>query len=181
MGLRVHVLTRTGRISNSERFHIEGTGDDQGVIPDRVFRKAEMATFCGSLDFLLLAMPLSPENAGIVNRQVFEALPDHAFLLNPARGPLVNEQDLLWALRSGKIAGAALDTHFKYPMPSDHPLWRMPNVIMTPHISGSSQSPHFKERLWRLFGDNVSRWQAARPLLNLLSAQQLEHGVPALR
>ena len=174
MGLRVHVMTRWGSTSIGDRFHVEGTGDDAGVIPDAVFTLADVEEFCASLDFLLLAMPQTPENVGIVNRRVFEALPDRAFLLNPARGPLVNEEDLLWALRSGKIAGAALDTHFKYPLPADHPLWAMPNVIMTPHIAGSTLSPHFKDRLWRLFDENVRRLQAGRPLLNALSRGQLE-------
>jgi phosphoglycerate dehydrogenase-like enzyme len=174
MGLRIHVMTRSGAISNGHRFHVEGTGDDAGVIPHAVFALPDVDEFCASLDFLLLAMPQTPENVGIVNRRVFEALPDRAFLLNPARGPLINEKDLLQALRSGKIAGAALDTHFKYPMPADHPLWSMPNVIMTPHVSGSTLSPHFKERLWRLFSENVRRLQARRPLLNALSRGQLE-------
>jgi phosphoglycerate dehydrogenase-like enzyme len=175
LGLRVHVLTRSGNVGGGgPRYCVAGTGDDEGSQPDRVFSMKEVDAFCQSLDFLLLAIPQTPENVGIVNRRVFEALPNHAFLLNPARGPLVNEADLLDALRNGAIAGAALDTHFKYPMPPDHPLWRMPNVIMTPHISGSSKSPHFISRLWQLFGENVRRWQAGKPLLNELSVRQLE-------
>jgi phosphoglycerate dehydrogenase-like enzyme len=174
MGLRVHVLTRTGRLDSRPRFRVEGTGDDTGAMPHRVFSMNEVDAFCESLDFLLLAMPQTPQNIGIVNRRIFDCLPKGAFLLNPARGPLVNEADLLEALRSGAIAGAALDTHFKYPLPSDHPLWRMPNVIMTPHISGSSKSPHFTARIWQLFGENLHRWKAGDALLNELSAAQLD-------
>jgi phosphoglycerate dehydrogenase-like enzyme len=174
MGLRVHVLTRSGNLASPPRFRVEGTGDDAGTLPQRVFSAGQVMEFCESLDFLVLAMPQTPQNVGIVGRKVFEALPARAFLLNPARGPLVNEEDLLWALRSGKIAGAALDTHFKYPMPPDHPLWRMENVIMTPHISGSSKSPRFASRLWQLFGENIRRWQVGGELLNELSKAQLE-------
>jgi phosphoglycerate dehydrogenase-like enzyme len=173
MGLRVRVLTRSGAIDRKPRFRIEGTGDDTGAVPERVFSAGEAEEFCESLDFLLLAMPETPENIGLVNRRIFEALPPHAYLLNPARGKLVVEADLLWALESGRIAGAALDTHFQYPLPADHPLWRMPNVMMTPHISGSSQSPRFHERLWQLFRENVRRWQAGEPLFNEIAAQQL--------
>ena len=85
-------------------------------------------------------------------------------MLNPARGPLIQEQALLRALREGWIAGAALDTHYHYPMPPDHPLWRMPNVIMTPHISGSSGSPLFLQRVWDIFVQNVARLLQDNPL-----------------
>ena len=71
------------------------------------------------------------------------------------------------------IAGAALDTHYTYPMPADHTLWSMPNVIMTPHISGSSQGGYFLPRIWDLFTQNVARWRAGRPLLNELTPAQL--------
>ncbi len=174
MGMKVVVLTRSGTITDTPRFRVAGTGDDDGSIPQRVFAGHQVNEFCADLDFLVLAMPQTPQNVGIINRDVFDSLPDRAFLLNPARGPLVNEADLLDALRTGRIAGAALDTHFKYPMPSDHPLWQMPNVIMTPHISGSSKSPHFATRLWELFGENLNRWQGGKPLLNELSIGQLE-------
>ncbi len=64
-----------------------------------------------------------------------------------------------------------------FPMPPEHLLWQMKNVIMTPHISGSSESPHFKSRRWPLFGENVRRWQSGQPLLNALSQHQLEPDV----
>ena len=176
MGLRIHVLTRTGRIEPRERFRVPRTGDDDGTIPERVFSAVEAEQFCQSLDLLLLAIPQTPANEGLINRRLFEALPDRAFLLNPARGGLVCEADLLWALETGQIAGAALDTHFHYPLPPDHPLWQMPNVILTPHIAGSSESPHFKHRLGQLFCENVRRWQAGQSLYNLLSHDQLEPG-----
>ena len=178
LGLRVYALQPSGRLSRTPRFRVEGTGDDDGSIPDRFFSLAEVSTFCESLDFLLLAIPQTPQNVGIVNRRVFEALPDRACLLNPARGPLVVEEDLLWALRTGKIAGAALDTHFQYPLPPEHPLWQMPNVIITPHISGSSKSPHFGARLGQLLRENVRRWRSGEMLLNELSPKQLEPNLP---
>lgn len=174
MGLRVHVVTRSGRIAPDERFKEPGTGDEAGTIPERVFSTDEVERFCQTLDFLLLAIPQTPANEGLVDRHLFEALPDHAFLLNPARGKLVCEEDLLRALRTGQIAGAALDTHFHYPLPPDHPLWQMPNVILTPHIAGSWESPHFKQRLWQLFCANLQRWQAGQMLYNHLSRDNLE-------
>ena len=91
----------------------------------------------------------------------------------PARGPVVKEESLLRALREGWIAGAALDTHYHYPMPPDHPLWSLPNVIMTPHISGSARGPFYLPRIWSIFTQNLERFLAGTPLLNELSARQL--------
>jgi len=100
-------------------------------------------------------------------------LPRNAFVLNPARGPLIQEQALLKALESGWIAGAAIDTHYYYPMPPNHPLWRFPNVIMTPHIAGSSKSTHYIDRSWEIFVSNVKRYLAGEQLLNELTPAQL--------
>ena len=83
------------------------------------------------------------------------------------------KEALLRALREGWIAGAAIDTHYQYPLPPEHPLWRFPNVILTPHISGSGQSTHFLDRVWEIFAENVARWRSGRPLLNELSPAQL--------
>jgi phosphoglycerate dehydrogenase-like enzyme len=118
-------------------------------------------------------MPLTKASEGIVGEKELRALPRTAFLLNPARGSLVQEQALLKGLREGWIAGAALDTHYAYPLPSEHPLWQFPNVILTPHISGSAQSPRFLERIWDIFVQNVERWLSGQPLLNELSIPQL--------
>ena len=112
------------------------------------------------------------ELGGIGEREL-QALPRHAFVLNPARGPIIQEAALLRALREGWIAGAALDTHYAYPLPPEHPLWRMENVILTPHISGSGLSPHFLERVWDIFSLNLDRLERAQPLLNELTPAQL--------
>jgi phosphoglycerate dehydrogenase-like enzyme len=173
MGLRVHVLSRhgIGRIENV--YSVPGTGDPKGKLPDRVFLAGEEFAFLDDLDFLILAMPLTPTTEGIIGERELRALPRSAFLLNPSRGPLIQEQALLKALNDGWIAGAAIDTHHHYPLPSEHPLWRYSNVILTPHISGSAQSPHFLERTWDIFVENAARLIGNRPLLNQLSEAQL--------
>lgn len=173
LGLRVNAMTRAGVHARRDAYHVEGTGDPEGDLPDKVFRAGQEIEFLSGLDFLVLAMPLTKTNQGIVGERELRALPRTAFLLNPARGPLVQEQALLKALREGWIAGAALDTHYAYPLPSDHPLWQFPNVILTPHISGSAQSPRFLDRIWDIFVQNVERRLSGRPLLNELSIQQL--------
>lgn len=174
LGLRVHVLTRSGQTGpRGEVYAVTGTGDADGTLPDRVFSAAETTEFLRDLDFLVLGMPLTKATEGLLGEAELSALPKRAFVLNPARGPIIQEAALLCALREGWIAGAALDTHYRYPMPPEHPLWSFPNVIFTPHISGSSLSPNFKTRLWDIFNQNLVRLQRGEPLLNELTPMQL--------
>ena len=174
LGLRIHVMTRGGVNPRRETYRVDGTGDPDGILPDKVFQTGQEIEFLSALDFLVLAMPLTKSNEGIIGEKELHALPRTACLLNPARGPLVEEQALLKALGEAWIAGAALDTHYAYPLPSNHPLWRFSNVILTPHISGSAQSPRFLDRIWDIFVQNVGRWLSGQPLLNELSVSQLK-------
>lgn len=173
MGLRVHVLTRNGVGPRKDAYYVAGTSDPEGTLPDRVFKAGEDLDFLSSLDYLVIALPLTKTTDGLVGERELRALPPTAFVLNPSRGPIIQEQALLRALDEKWIAGAALDTHYKYPMPPEHPLWRYPNVIFTPHISGSSLSPRFKDRLWDIFSLNLERYENGQPLLNELTASQL--------
>lgn len=173
MGLRVHVLTRNRVEPIQNIYTVPGTGDPEGLLPDCVFKAGEESEFLRDLDFLILALPLTKATEGLIGERELRALPRHAFVLNPARGPIIRQDALLRALREKWIAGAALDTHYQYPMPPDHPLWKFPNVIFTPHISGSSLSPHFKQRLWEIFLLNLERFTRGKSLLNELSATQL--------
>ncbi len=173
LGMNVHVLARHPVGERTHTYCVPGTGDPEGVLPDRVFLPAEKEEFLRGLDFLILAIPQTGSTVGIVGEAELQIMKPGAFLLNPARGPLVQEQALLRALREGWIAGAALDTHYQYPMPPDHPLWSLPNVIMTPHISGSSGSPRFLERVYAIFLENARRASRGETLLNELTPSQL--------
>jgi len=174
LGMRVHVLSRSGVKERTNVYRVPGTGDLEGKLPDRVFGVEQKMDFLASVDFLVLAMPLTKSTTGIMGETELQALRPTAYVLNPARGPLIQEQALLAALREGWIAGAALDTHYYYPMPPEHPLWKMPNVIMTPHISGSSGSPFFLKRIWDILVQNVERLQQGQPLLNELREEELQ-------
>jgi phosphoglycerate dehydrogenase-like enzyme len=171
-GLTVHVLARSGVGPRRDTFVLPGTGDPEGVLPDRVFGPGQELAFLGGLDFLVLAVPHTQRTTGLVGERELRALPPTAFVLNPARGPVIDEQALLAALRQGRIAGAALDTHYAYPLPAEHPLWRFPNVVLTPHISGADKSRSFPGRIGELFVQNVERHLAGRPLLNLVTAAE---------
>ncbi|MBC7367537.1 MAG: D-2-hydroxyacid dehydrogenase [Undibacterium sp.] len=173
LGLRVHVQTRAGIGPRHDVYGVPGTGDPDGLLPDRVFRAGEEIEFLRDLDFLILALPLTKASEGLIGERELRALPPRAFVLNPARGPIIQQAALLRALREKWISGAALDTHYHYPMPPEHPLWKFPNVIFTPHIAGSSLSPNFTRRLWEIFSLNLTRFAAGEPLLNELTPAQL--------
>ncbi|MCC6391540.1 MAG: D-2-hydroxyacid dehydrogenase [Bryobacterales bacterium] len=176
LGMRVHVLTRRGVTPRHGVYAVSGSGDPDGIWPHRVFRSGEEADFLRELDFLIVATPLTRATEGLIGERELRALPRTAYVLNPARGPIIQQAALLRALDEGWIAGAALDTHYAYPLPPDHPLWRYANVILTPHISGSSLSQHFAGRLWDIFAANVTRFLGGERLMNLLTAEQLAGG-----
>jgi len=173
MGMNVHVLTREGVRAQKDIYCVEGTGDPEGKLPDKEYLLGKKNDFLGSLDYLIMGLPLNEKTRGIVTADDLCKLPASAYLLNPARGPLIVEKALIQALKEDWIAGAALDTHYEYPMAADHPLWYMPNVIMTPHISGSTKSTHFVGRIWDLFFQNVVRYKMNKPLLNLINSKSL--------
>jgi phosphoglycerate dehydrogenase-like enzyme len=173
LGLQVWVLTR-GPLKRRERiYQIPGTGDPEGILPDKVFDPNERLGFFGGLDYLLLSLPLTAQTEGIIGVQELSALPERAFVLNPARGPLIQERPLIDALTTGKIRGAALDTHYQYPLPPDHPFWSLRNVILTPHISGSSGNSNYLSRVWELFERNVRAFLQGQSLWNELEPQEL--------
>lgn len=174
MGMKIYALTTDGKIKPRHNIYcVPGTGDPEGKYPERVFSLMQQDEFLSDIEFLILCMPLTKNTEGIIGERQLRTLPLGTFLLNPARGPLVVEQALIRVLQDGHLGGVALDAHYYYPMPPDHPLWKFPNVIMTPHISGSTLSPHFLERVWNIFYENVLRYIEKKPLLNELTPFQL--------
>jgi D-2-hydroxyacid dehydrogenase (NADP+) len=103
---------------------------------DRMVRRDDLEATVGELDFLVLLTPYSAETRGIVSARVLSAMKPGAFLVNLARGGIVDEDALLAALREKRLAGAALDVFAEEPLPEAHPFWSMDNVIVTPHLGG---------------------------------------------
>jgi len=173
LGLRIWVMNRSAIGRRNNRFLVEGTGDPDGTLPERVFRLDEMEEFLPPLDYLVLALPRTPRTEGILGEYHLRLLKPSAVLLNAARAELVEESALLAVLRENRIAGAALDVHYRFPLPAGHPFWELQNVILTPWISGSTGSPYYLQRLWRLFKENLGRYLAGEPLLNVIPPQEL--------
>jgi phosphoglycerate dehydrogenase-like enzyme len=106
-------------------------------------------------DYLAVAAPLTDETRGLLGTAEFETLPEHAVLVNVGRGPIVDTDALLAALRGNAIGGAALDVTDPEPLPPEHPLWDLENCLITPHNAG--HSPRLFERMADLVGGNVER------------------------
>ncbi|MDH5422778.1 MAG: D-2-hydroxyacid dehydrogenase [Acidimicrobiia bacterium] len=117
-------------------------------------------------DWLVVAAPLTSATRHIVDRAVLAELPPSASLINIGRGASVDEVALVAALNAGELAGAGLDVFETEPLPSDSPLWRMENVIITPHHAGDLDD--YAERVAELFLENLVRYQAGQPLLNTI-------------
>ncbi len=117
-------------------------------------------------EFLVLAAPLTDTTRGILNATTLAALPRGARVINVGRGALVVQDDLVDALASGHLAGAALDVFEREPLPEDSPLWELPGVIVSPHMSGDILG--WRDELETLFTDNLARYRAGEPLLNVV-------------
>jgi phosphoglycerate dehydrogenase-like enzyme len=105
---------------------------------DEVHPRTELVKLAARADFLMLLVHYSKETHHLINRDVLAAMKPTAFLINLARGGVLDEAALIEHLQAGKIAGAGIDIFSKMPLPPDNPLWRMPNVIITPNIGGRS-------------------------------------------
>ncbi|MBU6423078.1 MAG: D-2-hydroxyacid dehydrogenase [Chloroflexota bacterium] len=125
-----------------------------------------LADVAAGADFLVVATPLTRTTRGIVSGDVLTRMKRTAWLVNIARGPVVDERALLEAVKERHIAGAAIDAWWKEPLPADSEWWKLENVIVTPHVSHSS--PLVKERTLALFLENLRRWKAGEPLLNVV-------------
>ncbi len=145
-------VARTGRPGDAEFEAIHGS--------------SELSAVVGRADYVVLVAPLTKVTAEMVDREVLSRMKPTARLINLGRAGLVDEEALLEALRMKRIAGAALDVYWEEPLPPTHPLWDMPNVIVSPHMSGDVSDTH--QRFVRSFVDNLYRWQANLPLRHVV-------------
>lgn len=155
-GMTVRAVTRTPR-SDPAPAH-------------EVWPAERLGDLAAASDWLVVVAPSTPATKAIVSRAVLERLPAHAVVLNLGRGALVDEPALVERLASGAIAGAALDVFAGEPLPAESPLWRMPQVIVTPHVSG--YGPRYWERAMEMFAANLRARLDGRPLANLVDKRE---------
>ncbi len=128
------------------------------------------AAFLPEADFVLCALPHSKETAGYFNEERLRLMKDDAVLINVGRGSLIDTNALTALLSEGKFYGVGLDVTSPEPLPKEHPLWTMPNVIITPHIAGVSMG-HLKsteERIWSICAENLQNYLQNKPLRNVV-------------
>ena len=164
-GMRVLALRRSsGR--TKEGFASEHTGDREGAIPERFFLPDRLQEMLSECDYVVVALPLTPETEHLIGEAELRAMKPNAYLVNIARGAIVDEQALIRALDEGLIAGAGLDVFDREPLPDESPLWALDNVLISPHVAGFT--PRYDERATAVFVDNLGRYLSGEPLLNLV-------------
>ena len=148
----------------------EGTGDTEGSIPERLYPGEALHTMVQDCDFVVVTVPLTDKTHHMVDERVLEAMKETAILVNIARGSVVDEKSLITALSQNKIGGAALDVFEEEPLPSTSPLWKLDNVIISPHVSGNTDNYH--EKAAELFMANMRRYLENKALYNQLNREE---------
>jgi phosphoglycerate dehydrogenase-like enzyme len=133
---------------------------------DELYPPNHLRDLLAASDYVVLAVPLTPETERMIGEHELLAMRPNAYLVNISRGRVIDEQALIRALESGWIAGAGLDVTVEEPLPQDSPLWEMPNVILTPHMSGLTDQ--YSARLTEVFTENLRRYRAGEPLLHIV-------------
>ena len=133
---------------------------------DQLFAPAQLMDFLRQLDVLVLAAPLTRETAGLIGADQLAALPRGAFVVNVGRGQLLDQAALVAALQSGHLGGAALDVFETEPLPSESPLWALPNVFISPHCADNTEQS--QRRGLDVFLDNLERFRRGAPLRNVV-------------
>ncbi len=159
--------TQIARRAEAFGMRVMAVDPNQAIVkPAFVFsldRPAKMMKLLPKADVVVLACPLTKETRGMFGASQFGAMKNTAHFINIARGGLVDQKAMIAALEKNGIAGAGLDVTDPEPLPATSPLWKMPNVAISPHLGG--QSDGARDRSWRLFRENVRRFNAGEPLL----------------
>ncbi|MBD3299234.1 MAG: D-2-hydroxyacid dehydrogenase [candidate division Zixibacteria bacterium] len=165
---------RIGRLARSHGMEVWGVrrsrslqrlpGFDK-IVPTRSLRKA-----LETADFVVLAVPGIPATRDLIGAKELRAMKSTAYLINIARGSVVNEKALITAVTRGHIAGAGLDVFAQEPLPTNHPFYRLPNVAMTPHTSGDTVDYSF--RAVEMFLKNLRRYCQGKELFNVVDKKR---------
>lgn len=134
-------------------------------VADEAVPPGDLDYLLAESDFVVLAAPLTEETREMIGAEQLRTMGPRSYLLNIARGELVEEQALIEALRDGVIGGAALDVFHREPLPPESPLWQLDNVLLTPHLTGGPED--YAARATEMFCDNLARYLRGEPLHNV--------------
>jgi len=169
-GTTILVTKNNARRIADSGYCLPGTGDPEGTLPDRIYPGEALRSMVAECDYVVLCLPLTPKTRHVYDESVLREMKPTSYLVNIGRGELIPEKDLVKVLKKGWIAGAGLDVFETEPLPEKSPLWSMDNVILTPHVSGFTV--HYEERAVQLFTENLRRYLAGEPLLNLVNREE---------
>ena len=164
-GVKVLATKRNVMNPQDDGYTPDGLGDPRGDLVQRLYPPQALKSMLKECHVVVVTTPLTKETEGLLNASSLAALQPGAYLVDISRGGVVNLSDMADALKSGQLAGAALDVFPEEPLPQSSPLWQMPGLIITPHISGGSLL--YNERAATLFSENLHRYLAGLPLYNL--------------
>jgi len=153
------------KVLGSRRSATRREKDVAGV--DELFPPSELLQMLPECDYVIVAVPLTPETRGLIGEAELKAMKPTAHLINIARGPVIKQDVLIQALKQGWIAGAALDVFDHEPLPLDSELWELPNLIISPHAAG--QWEEYTAAVTDLFCENLRRFLTGQELLNLVN------------
>lgn len=134
---------------------------------DLLLGPEELDQLLSMSDFVVLAVPLTPATHHLINAARLQKIKPHAFLINISHGQVIDQDALVQALRENRIGGAGLDVFDTEPLPANHPLWELDNVIITPHCA--ALSPYYLDRAVPLIADNIARFLQGREMLNVIN------------
>ncbi len=160
-------IARTARALGMRVIGVSRTGAAVAGV-ERVYRVRDVRRALAIADWIVLTVPLTAATRGLIGADELAAMKSTAWLINIARGAVVDEAALLDALRRRAIAGAVLDVFATEPLPRDHPLWAMDNVVITPHVAG----PDVAEEIVPVFNDNLARFLARKPLRHVVDRRR---------
>lgn len=145
-------------------YSMEDHGDPDGNFFHRLYPIEALKQMLKLCDFVVVTVPLTPETRGIMGEAEIRSMKPGAYLVHVSRSGIVDETALMEALNEHKLAGAALDVFNHEPLPAESPLWKAPNLLITPHVSGFS--PHYRVRAGDMFAENLNRYLHGEPILN---------------
>lgn len=169
-GATVLATKRDAKSPEDFGFTHEGMGDPDGSKVHRLYPAEALKSMLKQSDFIVVCVPHTHQTTGLLDSSTMAAIKPGAFLIDISRGRIVDHSSMIKALQEGKLAGAALDVFPEEPLPSDNPLWGMPNIIITPHIADSSHN--YIDQACHLFSENLHRYLAGLPLFNLFNVDK---------
>jgi len=166
-GMHVLAVKNNLRVLEDHSYCVPGTGDPHGDLPDRLYPPEALLSMLAECDYVVITVPLTEQTYHMMDAAAFNAMKKTAYLVNISRGKVVDEQALIPALKSGHIAGAALDVFETEPLPDTSPLWQLNNVVISPHVSALSTM--YKDRAVEVFAANLDRYLNREPLFNVVN------------